>query len=296
MSDLANRDQLPADSARDGPTAARHTLVAFHAHPDDEALFTGGTLARASANGHRVILVTATSGEQGLAAAGTENLGELRLRELETSANALGVSRLVTLGYGDSGMDPSIPPPPGSLCDVPLADVAGRLAEILVEEQADVLTIYDAHGGYGHRDHIRVHDAGLVAAAQAGTQRVLEATIPRESLMRGVKVLNRLGVRPGGMTAANFGDAYRARVEITHEIDVRPWLPAKLAALAAHASQTSGGAGVRDVRTVKLLSRLPRPLARKVLGTEWFVEVSRGNTHSFGGLVAFELFEAALTG
>ncbi len=278
---------MPAETACDGPTAARYTLVAFHAHPDDEALFTGGTLARAAAEGHRVVLVTATSGELGLAATGTVDLGTLRQTELQEAVAALGVHRLVLLGYGDSGMDPSTAPPPGSLCAVPVSEVADRLAAVLREEQADVLTVYDAHGGYGHRDHIRVHDAGIAAAASAGTPRVLEATVPRESLMRGVRLLNRFGVRPGGMTAAAFAGAYRSRAEITHEIDVRPWLAAKRAALAAHASQTSGGG---DVRTVRLLSRLPMPLARRVLGKEWFVEIARPGEPPYGGHLAYELF------
>jgi LmbE family N-acetylglucosaminyl deacetylase len=278
---------LPAESARDGPTAARYTLVAFHAHPDDEALFTGGTLARAAAEGHRVILVTATAGERGLAAEGTKDLGDVRLRELKRAAGLLGVSRLVTLGYGDSGMDSAVTPPPGSLCAVPISEIAARLAAVLTEERADVLTIYDANGGYGHRDHIRVHDAGIVAATSAGTARVLEATVPRETLMRGVRLLNRFGVRPGGMTADSFLSAYRARAEITHEIDVRPWLAAKRAALAAHASQASGGG---DVRTIKLLSRLPRPLARKVLGREWFVEITPSGEPPQEGHLAHELF------
>jgi LmbE family N-acetylglucosaminyl deacetylase len=265
---------LPVDTARGSTPAGRYTLVAFHAHPDDEALFTGGTLARASAQGHRVVLVTATAGERGLAAVGTADLGAIRRHELQVSADALGVHRLVLLGYGDSGMDDSVPPPPGSLCAVPVEEIAARLAEILREEEADVLTVYDPHGGYGHRDHIRVHDAGIMAAASAGTPRVLEATIPRESLMRVVRLLNLIGIRPGGMTAARFSLAYRSRTEITHEIDVRPWLPAKLAALSAHASQTGGGG---DVRTIRLLSRLPRPLALRVLGREWFLEETVGD-------------------
>jgi LmbE family N-acetylglucosaminyl deacetylase len=265
---------LPVDTARGSTPAGRYTLVAFHAHPDDEALFTGGTLARASAQGHRVVLVTATAGERGLAADGTADLGAIRRQELQVSADALGVHRLVLLGYGDSGMDDSVPPPPGSLCAVPVEEIAARLAQILREEGADVLTVYDPHGGYGHRDHIRVHDAGIMAAASAGTPRVLEATIPRESLMRVVRLLNLIGIRPGGMTAARFSRAYRSRTEITHEIDVRPWLPAKLAALAAHASQTGGGG---DVRTIRLLSRLPRPLALRVLGREWFLEETEGD-------------------
>src|ERR1700712_5718549 len=110
---------MTADSAGGSSSAARHTLVAFHAHPDDESLFTGGTLARASAQGHRVILVTATSGELGLAAEGATELGEVRRRELQEAADLLGVARLVLLGYGDSGMDEAVPAPPGSLCAVP---------------------------------------------------------------------------------------------------------------------------------------------------------------------------------
>jgi LmbE family N-acetylglucosaminyl deacetylase len=269
---------LTADSARDSTAAAaRYTLVAFHAHPDDEALYTGGTLARVSADGHRVVLVTATLGERGLAATNTKELGAIRLVELEAAASALGVARVVTLGYGDSGSNPSVPPPSGSLCATPLEEVADRLVAVLLEEQAAVLTIYDAYGGYGHRDHVRVHDAGIAAAQRAGTPIVLQATVPRETLMRAVRLLNLIGVRPGGWTAAGFAKAYSSSAEITHEIDVRTCLPAKRAALAAHASQASGGPGLR---TVRLLSRLPRPLARKVLGTEWFVEVGFG----IGGL------------
>jgi LmbE family N-acetylglucosaminyl deacetylase len=280
---------MTADSARGSAPAARHTLVSFHAHPDDEALFTGGTLARASAEGHRVVLVTATLGERGLAPEGLKKLGDVRRRELQAAADLLGVARVVVLGYGDSGMDSAIPPPPGSLCAVPVCEIATRLAEILTEEHADVLTIYDPRGGYGHRDHIRVHDAGIEAAAIAGTPRVLEATVPRETLTRGVRLLNRVGIRPGGMVVGDFADAYRSRAEITHEIDVKPWLTAKLGALAAHASQASGGA---DVRTVRLLSRLPRPLARVVLGREWFVEIGPGNRPSNPRHRAQSVFES----
>ena len=249
-----------------------YTLVAFHAHPDDEALFTGGTLARCAAEGHRVVLVTATSGERGLTAQ-AGSLGATRRSELAAAADALGVARVVELGYGDSGM--TGPVSPGSFCAAPLDEIADKLAVVLADERADVLTVYDAAGGYGHRDHVRVHDAGLEAAQQVGSVTVLQATVARESLQRGVRTLNRVGVRPGGVRAADLDKAYCARADITHEIDVRAFVPQKLRALAAHASQTSGG---DDVRTVALLSRLPRPLARLVLGREWFVELGRAAT------------------
>jgi LmbE family N-acetylglucosaminyl deacetylase len=245
--------------------------VAFHAHPDDEALFTGGTLARCSAEGHRVVLVVATAGDRGLTRSGGGDLGATRRAELAAAAAALGVARVVELGYGDSGMGPE-PPPPGSFCAAAPAEVAERVAAVLEEERADALTVYDANGGYGHRDHVRVHQAGLAAAAAAGTPLVLEATVAREPLVRAVRLLNAVGVSPGGMTARRLAGSYRGRAEITHELDVRPWLAAKRRALAAHASQASGG---DDVRTVARLSRRPGPLARRVLGREWYVEVGR---------------------
>ena len=100
-----------------------HTLVALHAHPDDESLLTGGTLARAAAQGHRVVLVVATAGERGLAqeAAG---LGARRVAELERAAELLGVTRTVLLGYGDSGFREPAEPPPGSLCAAAVEEVA----------------------------------------------------------------------------------------------------------------------------------------------------------------------------
>lgn len=244
--------------------------MAFHAHPDDEALFTGGTIARCAAEGHRVVLVVATAGERGLTGAEADTLGQRRRSELAEAAAALGVARVVELGYGDSGLDG--PLPPGAFCAEPIDSAAERLATVLVEERADVLTVYDAAGGYGHRDHVRVREVGLAAAGRAQTAVVLEATVAREPLQRGLRWLNRLGLRPGGMTAADLDQAYVARSAVTHELDVRRWVPQKRRALAAHASQTTGGT---DLRTIALLSRLPLPVARRVLGREWFVEIGR---------------------
>ncbi|MFI5101158.1 MAG: PIG-L deacetylase family protein, partial [Actinomycetes bacterium] len=101
-----------------------YTLVAFHAHPDDEALLTAGTMARAAAQGHRVVLVVATDGGRGLVGSGF-------LAGDETLADR-------------------------------------RLAELLVEEAADAVTIYDPAGGYGHPDHVQVHRVGTRAAELAG--------------------------------------------------------------------------------------------------------------------------------
>ncbi|HET6818686.1 MAG TPA: PIG-L family deacetylase [Mycobacteriales bacterium] len=243
--------------------------MAFHAHPDDESLLTGGTLARCAAEGHRVVLVVATSGELGLARE-RQSLGSRRVAELERAAELLGVARIVLLGYGDSGFREPAEPPSGSLCAAPVAEVADRLAAVLAEESADVLTVYDDNGGYGHRDHLRVREVGLAAARQAGTPVVLAATVDRAALLRGMRLLRRLGIRPGGMTPSLLGEAFAPAEAITHEVDVRRWVRAKQQALRAHASQASGG---DDVRTVRLLSRLPWPLSSVALGREWFVQV-----------------------
>ena len=247
-------------------------IVSFHAHPDDEALLTGGTLARLAAEGHRVILVTATAGDLGLAdiKQGAE-LAAARLAELRRSADALGCQRVVCLDYPDSGSstNPEYEPAVGSFARVPIDVAAGRLAAILREESADVLTTYDAHGGYGHRDHVRVHDVGAAAATQAGTPVVLQATVDRTTIQRALRVLQLLRRVPAGTATDQAGSWYSGRAEITHRINVRPYARQKKAALAAHRSQAEGGNGPR---TVKILLALPRPLFALVCGTEWFIE------------------------
>jgi LmbE family N-acetylglucosaminyl deacetylase len=245
------------------------TLVSFHAHPDDEALLTGGTLARAAAEGHRVVLVTATDGGAGLAASGFghgEELAATRRAELDAAARALGVARTVRLGYADSGLDGTAS---GSTFLRAAPEVAAiRLAEILTAERADVLTGYDAAGGYGHPDHVRVHEVARRAAELAAVPVLLEATVDRDALLRGLRLARLLRVLPSGVDLSGFAHAYTPHSELTHRVDVAAHLPAKLAALRAHASQAT--ADDPGLRTVAALLRLPRPLARLVLGREWF--------------------------
>jgi len=163
---------------RDGRSQAPHTrvLVCFHAHPDDEVITTGGVMRLAADAGHRVVLVTATDGAlgevpDGLLAAG-ERLVDRRRRELQASARALGVHRLEMLGYPDSGMAGT---PDNAraeaFCNVDVEVAASALAQVLVQEGADVLTVYDPHGNYGHPDHVQVHVVGVRAAQLAGSPR-----------------------------------------------------------------------------------------------------------------------------
>jgi LmbE family N-acetylglucosaminyl deacetylase len=216
------------------------TLVAFIAHPDDEVLHMGGTLARAAAEGHRTVLVTATDGLMGERPGGSE---PPRLTQLQASAAVLGVQRVEHLGYADSGHGKDLYPDPTDrmrFVRASTAEAAGRLAEILRAEQPEILLVHDANGGYGHRDHIKAHQVGVLAAALAGVPRVLEATVPV---------------------------VYRSRAVITHAIDVRRFTGQKRAALAAHESALSGSG--RSAKFFRLLLRLPAP----VLGREWFAEL-----------------------
>ena len=119
----------------------------LHAHPDDEALLTGGTMARLAAEGHRVVLVSATAGEAGLAASRFTHAGELashRRHELDEAARVLGCARVIELGYADSGMAGEPSGAPNSFADADVDEAAGRVAEILRDERAGVVIGYDA--------------------------------------------------------------------------------------------------------------------------------------------------------
>ena len=256
------------------------TLVAFHAHPDDEALLTSGTMAKAAAEGHRVVLVVATDGALGLASDDFREHGDLagvRLAEVQRSADALGVDHVEWLGYADSGHDGPLPEdPPGRVrfCRAPLEEAAERLAAILTTERADVLLTYDAQGGYGHRDHVRVHEVGTHAARIAGTPRVLEATVPRDTIARAVRLVGKVYRFPAEFDPTTFERSFTARADITHRIDVRRQIAAKRASMRAHASQASNDGSQSGDRTLAAFLRIPRPLYDLVFGREWFRDPS----------------------
>jgi LmbE family N-acetylglucosaminyl deacetylase len=189
------------------------------------------------------------------------------------------VSELLSLGYADSGLDgrgtssikgvgrSSVAPFTG----VDVDTAAARLAEVVMAERADLLVGYDAAGGYGHPDHVRVHRVARRAADLSGGIPLLEATLPREPLARAVAAahrMRRLVPALGGLDPAAWARANSRSDAITHRVDVRGFTDAKRAAMAAHASQ-AGADG--DVRTLQVLLRLPRPVFRRLLGREWFV-------------------------
>lgn len=270
------------------------TLVSFHAHPDDETLLTGGTLARASAEGHRVVLVMATDGGRGLTAAATlrggDDLASIRRGELQRAAASLGVAAVRDLGYGDSGYGSrdavdggasrgrAVPPGRAGTRE-PFAAVdpeqaARRLADILRDEGADALTIYDSAGGYGHRDHLRVHAVGMRAAALAGTPLVLQATVDRDRLRWALRIARWVPRIPAAFRT-DLAQSFADPRTVTHRVDVGAFAAAKRAAMAAHASQATADA---ESRTLGFCLALPRWLFRRVFRYEWFIEVGRQPT------------------
>ncbi|HEV3355409.1 MAG TPA: PIG-L family deacetylase [Pseudonocardiaceae bacterium] len=251
------------------------TLVTFHAHPDDECIACGGVMRMAFEQGHRVVLVVATKGENGEVPDGFlaegEQLWERRVKETHASAEILGAARVEFLGYVDSGMmgEPTNDAP-GSFWTAPIDEAAQRLADILIDEQADVLTVYDDHGGYGHPDHIQVHRVGLRAAEIAGTKRVFQSTMNRDQSGRvfakfreqAAEIGLELPDPPEG--ADQFGTP---EAELTGAVDVSSYLDYKKDAMRAHASQISEQSFFLGV---------PDEAFRAMWSTEWFIRAGQG--------------------
>src|SRR5262245_3221606 len=211
-----------------------YTIVFFHAHPDDESIATAGSMARAKREGHRVVLVSATRGELGEfapdALAPGETLVDRRVAELHAAADVLGVDRVEFLGYRDSGMagEPTNDDAE-AFWQADIDEAAGRLAQILRDENADVLTVYDDHGNYGHPDHIQVHRVGVRAAELAGTPRVYEATANRDHLRRLMELMPQDPDAPEA--PADMETLGVTEDLITTTIDVREFVDAKRKAM-----------------------------------------------------------------
>jgi LmbE family N-acetylglucosaminyl deacetylase len=164
---------------------------------------------------------------------------------------------------------------PDAFADTDREQAARRLAALLQEERADVLTIYDPAGGYGHPDHVQAHHVGTRAAQLAGTPVVLEATVDRRALLRILRAVWWLPGVPREFRPASFATAFAEPGRLTHRVDVRKFIAHKRAAMAAHTSQASADTGRR---TLAILLKLPGPLFRAVLGHEWYVEHGRAPT------------------
>lgn len=237
-----------------------HRMVLVHAHPDDETIATGGTIARYAAEGVAVTLVTCTLGEQGevippemagLAAEHADQLGGYRIGELRAACGALGLTDQRFLGgigrWRDSGMvvEPGgragVPPDlhPRAFAGTPPGEQVDALLAVLEELRPQVVVSYGPDGGYGHPDHVRAHEITVAATAQLpAVRRVFWVVQPRSAVAAGMEALRRMpGLPfplPGPDGLPGVDDS-----EVTAEVDVSAQLPAKLAALRAHRTQVT---------------------------------------------------------
>ncbi|HEY0540388.1 MAG TPA: PIG-L family deacetylase [Actinoallomurus sp.] len=248
------------------------TLMAVHAHPDDEVLSTGGIFARYAEEGIRTVLVTCTNGEQGDGPDGVKPgepghdeaaVRERRLAELRDSVAHLGIEHVELLGYRDSGMDGwDTNAHDDAFANVPVEDSAARLGALMEKYRPQVVVTYDENGAYGHPDHIQAHRIAVAAAKLTGIPRKFYYTaIPRSGLRTLMEQLRASGEDFGGEEPpADFGTPDEL---ITTVVDVMAYAERKRKALLAHASQ---GDNITFLR-------MPEEIQRQVFGREAFVRV-----------------------
>ena len=250
------------------------TLVCLHAHPDDESIATGGSIARASSEGHRVVLVMATDGRHGETPADLEpgeTLADRRRRETEESASVLGVSEVRWLGYHDSGMTGwEQNSADGAFVGADLEEAATKFADILIDVGADVVTCYDWHGGYGHPDHVMVHRVGHRAAeivAERGRRiRLLESTMNRTRIARMMAENSENGEFDPDAPADDGNPFGSTEDEITMAVDVSSFVERKRRSMACHSSQ---------ITDQSFFMQMPSDVFAMAFGTEWFIEPGR---------------------
>ena len=251
------------------------TLLLIHAHPDDESILTGGVIALAHRDGHRVVLVTATQGENGdgLSVDGIADgtpLGDLRRQELEAACVILGVDRLELLGYRGSPLDGNGKSAyPHLFRTTPVGDVAQRLATLLHDERPDVVVTYGADGTYGHPDHVRAHDVTLAAVDILDgdgwmPRKLYLHAVPRSLVDAVVETSQAAGIELPESVARTVGTPDD---DITTVVDVSAVLDRKLAASVEHRSQ---------MRAELPLATMAAGVFEKAFGFECFV-LARGD-------------------
>ncbi len=261
-------------------------LLSFHAHPDDEVISTGGILARYSALGEDVAVVTATDGVEGEVHNYEDiddvksRLAEVRAEELAKAMAILGVGHHEFLGFRDSGMmGTEANDHPEAFWNADFMEASKRLVSVLRRLRPEVMVIYDPFGGYGHPDHIQVHRVGMAAyfgCADLGRfplaggedawqpSKLYWTAWPRSRMIK----LAEVGVQVGMMDEAE-AEEWRASgtpdEDVTARIDVRRYFDRKLEALTAHKSQ---------IPDDWFLLKLPQEIQPEVMGHEYFVRIS----------------------
>jgi LmbE family N-acetylglucosaminyl deacetylase len=254
------------------------TMMAVHAHPDDEASSTGGVLATYAAQGIRTVVVTCTNGEFGDAQGGVKpgqdghderEVARQRLAELRESCAILGVTNLELLGYHDSGMPEwDYKDRPDAFCNIPQAKVAERITGLIERYRPQVLITYDDQGPYQHPDHLHASLCAQAAFADSGIPAKLYLSALRGSDFRKVwDALRELGeevpdFRSMDPEALRRGE--ESELRITTTVDIRPVLGRKRDALFAHHSQISES----------WFSKLPPEVAEVTFGRESFIRAS----------------------
>jgi LmbE family N-acetylglucosaminyl deacetylase len=254
------------------------TMMAVHAHPDDEASSTGGVLATYAAQGIRTVVVTCTNGEFGDAQGGVKpgqdghderKVARQRLAELRESCAILGVTNLELLGYHDSGMPEwDYKDRPDAFCNIPQAKVAERITGLIERYRPQVLITYDDQGPYQHPDHLHASLCAQAAFADSGIPAKLYLSALRSSDFRKVwDALRELGeevpdFRSMDPEALRRGE--ESELRITTTVDIRPVLGRKRDALFAHHSQISES----------WFSKLPPEVAEVTFGRESFIRAS----------------------
>lgn len=242
------------------------TLMAVHAHPDDEATGTGGVFAKAAAEGFRTVLVTCTDGRCGDGPGGSkpgddahrpEDVVAVRAGELERSAAVLGLSVVEQLGYHDSGMMGwPTNDAPGAFWNTPVPESAARLAELMLRHRPDVVVTYDEHGVYGHPDHIQANRVTMAAVDLLADQqwqpaKVYWSSMPYSQMKAWGALAQEFGTDEEKAESARYEAEMEAALargerlpmglpdnEFSTWVDVRAWAGQKFDALAAHASQS----------------------------------------------------------
>ena len=252
------------------------TLMAVHAHPDDEAS-GGGILAAYADQGIRTVVVTCTNGEFGDAPGGIkpgedghdkDEVARLRLAELEKSARILRVSDVEALGYHDSGMpDWDYKNRPDAFCNIPIETVADRIGGLITKYQPQVLVTYDDRGAYQHPDHVHASLAAQAAAKATGIPAKVYLSTMRGSTWR--KIWDAL--RAAGEEVPEWEEdedrsqrALDSEERITTTIDIRSVLDRKRDALFAHGSQINDS----------WFSKIPQEISEAAFGYEYFIRVA----------------------
>lgn len=304
---------LPSSGPRPEEPLSRvgHRLLLVHAHPDDESINNGATMARYAAEGARVTLVTCTLGEEGevippslahLAPDRDDTLGPYRVDELAGAMKELGVTDHRFLGgpgrYRDSGMmGVEQNERPGAFWSADVDEAAAHLVRVVREVRPQVLVTYDPDGGYGHPDHIQAHRVAMRAADLAADPafrpdlgepwdiaKVYWNRVPRGVLLEGFDRLRRDLAEPGRLPfrqAASVTDVPGVVDDhiVTTEIDGTAFAAAKAAAMRAHATQ---------IEVAEPYFALSNALAQPLLSTEYY-ELVRGRRE--GGSRESDLFE-----